>query len=332
MRATVVIPTFNGRTLLTETLEHLAAQTVPHEVIVVDNGSTDGTAELVADRFPDVQVIALDENVGFGRAVNRGVEAATGDVVVLVNNDVLCPPDFLGHLLAPFADDHVGMVAGVLLQHDRPELVDSAGIELDTTLRSWDTLWNRPVAELAGAAEPVGPCGGAAAYRTAAFREVGGFDDAFFAYWEDVDLALRLRLAGHACVRAPEARALHKHGQTVGAASPWQRRLEAFGRGFVLARYRVARRSLRTRAAVALLDWPVLLVHLVVRRELAPIRERRRGTRVGLARPPLRAPFELATVPVGTAFRRQLDLLRLRATGGLPSHFADQTGRASAHH
>jgi hypothetical protein len=193
-------------------------------------------------------------------------------------------------------------------------------------------LWNRPVGEVSTAAEPVGPCGGAAAYRTAAYREVGGFDNAFFAYWEDVDLALRLRLAGYTCVRAADARALHKHGQTVGAASPGQRRLEAFGRGFVLARYRVARTSFVTRAAIALLDWPVLLVHLVVRRELGPLRERWRGTRAGLGRDPLRAPLELATVPVRTAFRRQLDLLRLRATGGLPTHFADQAGRDSADH
>ncbi|MGZ4333688.1 MAG: glycosyltransferase family 2 protein [Gaiellaceae bacterium] len=321
MRATVVIPTLNARALLHEALEHLEAQTVEHDVIVVDNGSTDGTAEHVIARFPHVRIVALETNLGFGRAVNRGVEEVETDVVVLVNNDVLCPPDFLERLLEPLADDRVGMVAGVLLQHDRPQLVDSAGIELDSTLRSWDMLWNRPVSELAGATEPVGPCGGAAAYRTEAFRAVGGFDDAFFAYWEDVDLALRLRLEGQSCVRAPGAQALHKHGQTIGAASPRQRRLEAFGRAYVLARYRVARRGIATRAVIALLDWPVLVVHLLVRREAAPIRERRRGTRAGLARPPLRAPFELATVSVREALRRQAALLGLRATGGLPTHF-----------
>ncbi len=328
MRATVVIPTYNARSLLSEALEHLAAQTVPHDVVVVDNASTDGTAAAIRERFPRVRLVALDANLGFGRAVNRGVDTVDTDVVVLVNNDVLCPPDFLERLLAPLADDRVSMTAGVLLQHDRPDLVDSAGIELDRTLRSWDMLWNRPVAELADAAEPVGPCGGAAAFRTAAFRAVGGFDDAFFAYWEDVDLALRLRLAGHACVRAADARALHRHGQTVGAASPFQRRLEAFGRGYVLARYRVARRGLGTRAAIALLDWPVLAVHLLVRREAGPLRERVRGTRAGLARPPLRAPFELATVPVREALARQAGLLRLRAAGALPSHFAQTSSGA----
>jgi GT2 family glycosyltransferase len=321
MRATAVIPTLNARGLLAGTLEHLELQTVEHDVVVVDNGSTDGTAEWLGERFPRVRVVRLDENLGFGRAVNRGVDEVETELLVLLNNDVLCPPEFLERLLEPFADTAVDTVAGVLLQHDRPHLVDSAGIELDATLRSWDQLWNRPVGALAGAAEPVGPCGGAAAYRTEVFREAGGFDDAFFAYWEDVDLALRLRLAGRSCVRAPEARALHKHGQTIGAASPRQRELEAFGRGYVLARYRVARRGPATRAAVALLDWPVLLVHLLVRREAAPIRARWHGTRAGLSRPPLRAPFELATVPVLEALRRQAELLRLRATGGLPTHF-----------
>ena len=163
-----------------------------------------------------------------------------------------------------------------------------------------------------------------------AFREVGGFDETFFAYWEDVDLALRLQLAGHRCVRASAARALHKHGQTLGAASPAQRRLEAFGRAYVLARYRVARRSLATRAQIALLDWPVLLVHLLVRRELGPLRERVRGTRAGLAAAPLRAPFELATVGFGAALGRQFGQLRLRATGSLPSHFDQSTGAGLA--
>jgi GT2 family glycosyltransferase len=322
MKGSFVVPSWDGLEILREALLALQQQTVACEIVVVDNGSTDGTADAVAEEFPEVVLVRLQENVGFGRAVNLGAASASGDVLLVVNNDAVCAPDFAERMLAPFADPAIGMAAGVLTQRPHPDRVDSAGIELDVTVGSWDLGWNQPVASLGGR-QPVGPCGGAAAYRLDAFKDVGGFDDAFFAYWEDVDLALRLRLAGHACVRAPEARALHKHGQTVGAASPRQRQLEAFGRAFVLARYRVARRGLRTRAAIALLDWPVLAVHLLVRREAAPIRERWRGTRSGLARPPLRAPFELATVTVRDALRRQLDLLRLRATGGLPAHFAD---------
>jgi N-acetylglucosaminyl-diphospho-decaprenol L-rhamnosyltransferase len=326
VRTTVVIPTLNARELLSEALTALAEQTVGHDVIVVDNASTDGTSEHLAERFPEVRVVRLDENLGFGRAVNLGVEHVKTDAIVLINNDVICEPAFIERIIEPLAAGTASMAAGVLLQHDRSDLVDSAGIELDTTLRSWDAAWNRPVATL-DPNDPVGPCGGAAAFLTSAFREVGGFDEAFFAYWEDVDLALRLRLAGHGCARVPGARGLHKHGQTLGAASPEQRKLEAFGRAFVLARYRVARTSLATRAKIAVLDWPVLVVHLVVRREPAPIRERRRGTRAGLARAPLRAPLELATVSFRTALTRQFDLLRLRATGGLPSHFDETASR-----
>lgn len=327
-----MIPTRDGRTLLTDALESLERQTVEHDVIVVDNGSTDGTAEVVDERFSRVRLVKLDENLGFGQAVNRGVELVETPVVVLVNNDVVCEPEFVERMVEPFADAEVGMVAGVLLQHHAPALVDSAGIELDPTLRSWDQLWNRPSDELDGAALPVGPCGGAAAYRVEAWRAAGGFDGAFFAYWEDVDLALRLRLAGWRCVRAEDARVVHRHGQTLGAASPAQRRLEAFGRGFVLARYRVGGLGLKTRLQIAALDWPVLLVHLVVRRESGPLKERRRGRSEGLARAPLRPPVELAAVSFREALGRQARQLSLRLSGRLPRHFGQTGARASADH
>ena len=324
MRATVVIPTLNARGMLTETLEALEAQTAAHDVVVVDNASTDGTAELLAERFPQVRVVRLDENLGFGRAVNRGVELVETDVVVLVNNDVVCPPDFLEQLLRRWPTRASGWSPASSSSTTVPTSWIPPGSSSTRRSARGTRSGTGPVVELAGAPQPAGPCGGAAAYRTAVFRDAGGFDEAFFAYWEDVDLALRIRLAGHGCVRAPDARALHKHGQTLGAASPRQRELEAFGRAFVLARYRVARRSLMTRVKIAALDWPVLVVHLVIRRETGPLRERHRGRRVGAARPALRAPFELAGVSFVQSLSRQLNLLRLRATGSLPSHL-DET-------
>jgi N-acetylglucosaminyl-diphospho-decaprenol L-rhamnosyltransferase len=328
MRAVVVIPTLNACDLLADTLESVEAQSVPIEIVVVDNASSDNTLQMLATRFPRVTVVRNTENLGFGRAVNRGAaEAGDGDVIVLVNNDAVCAPDFVAELLAPFADPSVGMVAGVLLQGAAPDLIDSAGIELDTTLGSWDYLWNRSLSALASAKDPVGPCGGAAAYRLPAFRELGGFDEALFAYWEDVDLALRFREAGWRCVLAADARALHQHGQTLGAASPAARRLEAFGRGYVLAKYRVAGRNPVRWARIAALDWPVLAVHLVLRREPGPARERLRARAIGLRTPGSRAPLELATVGFGTALRRQAELLRLRLAGALPAHFTDSAGR-----
>lgn len=327
MRAVVVIPTLNACALLAEAVDSIERQTVPLELVVVDNGSTDGTLQMLEEQFPRVSVVRNAENMGFGRAVNRGAARAPqdADVIVLVNNDAVCEPDFVEHLLAPFADPAVGMAAGVLLQAAAPSLIDSAGIELDTTLGSWDYLWNRPVDALQAAPDPVGPCGGAAAYRLHAFRELGGFDEELFAYWEDVDLALRFREAGWRCVLAPRARALHKHGQTLGAASPAARRLEAFGRGYVLAKYRGEGVSPLQRLKIALLDWPVLAVHLVLRREAGPLRERLRARSAGRRLRPRRAPLELATVGFGTALRRQADLLRLRFSGTLPAHFTSES-------
>ncbi len=328
VRAVVVIPTLDARDLLLDALDSLADQSTPATgIVVVDNASTDDTAEAVARRHPEVEVVRLSSNVGFGNAVNRGFAAAGEcEALVLVNNDCVCEPGFLEALLQPFDDAATGMVAGVLLRGDERSLVDSAGIELDSTLGSWDLGWNRPLAELGAGRAPVGPCGGAAAYRASAFREVDGFDPSFFAYWEDVDLALRLRLGGWRCAFAPGARAVHRHGATLGAASPAQRRLEAFGRGYVLGRYRVTEQSLAARARVAALDWPGLAVHLLVRREARPIRERARGLRAGRARPALRPPVELAQVSFAEALGRHLELLRLRATGDLPEHFSEHAG------
>jgi N-acetylglucosaminyl-diphospho-decaprenol L-rhamnosyltransferase len=324
VKTTVVIPTLDASALLCDALASLGRQTTaPHEIVVVDNASTDGTSELVRERFPRVRVVRNERNLGFGRAVNAGVAAAdpSAEAIVLVNNDATCEPTFVERLVEPLADPTVGMVAGVLLQGSAPALVDTAGIELDTTIRSWDIAWNTPVADLGAAPAPVGPCGGAAAYRASVFRELGGFDESLFAYWEDVELALRIRNAGWGCVRADGARALHLHSATLGASSPAQRRLEAFGRAYVLAKYRVARRSPLTRLKVAALDWPVLLVHLVARRELGPLKARWAGTRAGLTRPAERAPFELATVGFRAALGRQANVLRLRFGGGLPDHF-----------
>ena len=270
MKRWVVIPTLDARERLLRTLASLEQQTVPANVVVVDNASSDGTAEAVAARHPDIRVVRNERNLGFGAAINRAALELDGDALVLVNNDVVCEARFVERITAPFEGPDVGLVAGVLLQSGAPELVDSAGIELDTTLGSWDYLWNSAVAELDGAGPPVGPCGGAAAYRLAVFRELGGFDETLFAYWEDVDLALRFRAAGWRCALAGDARALHEHGQTLGAASPAARRLESFGRGYVLAKYRVAAGRPILRAKIAALDWPVLAVHLVLRREVGP--------------------------------------------------------------
>src|SRR4029450_11400750 len=124
------------------------------------------------------------------------------------------------------------------------------GVELDVTVGSWDLAYDAPVASL-GDRLPAGPCGGAAAYRASAWGDAAG-----------VRPTLRVRRAGWASAFVPEALALHRHGATLGAATPLQRRLDAFGRGFVLARH--GRRGLGAALRVAILDWPVLAFDLLV--------------------------------------------------------------------
>jgi GT2 family glycosyltransferase len=278
VRADVVVVTWRGRDVLASCLEHLAAQTEPHRVIVVDNASRDGTAELVRERFPDATYVELPENRGFGAAVNAGVAAGDGDAVVLVNNDVDVDPGFLAALLAPLrADVHIGMVAGMTLMPGR-ERVDAFGIELDAGLSAYNRVRHAPLADSGAAAGVLaGPSGGAAAYRRAAFEQVAGFDETLVAYGEDVDLALRLRAAGWRAAQAPDARGVHLGGATIGVDSPRQRRLGGFARGFLLRRWGV----LRSRAAprALLVDALVVGWGLARHRTLAPLRARVAGWR-----------------------------------------------------
>jgi GT2 family glycosyltransferase len=298
----VVIPTWRARDLLASCLEHLSRQTAEQvQVIVVDNASGDGTAEMVRERFPDVRLIELPENVGFGRAVNAGVRAGGAEIVVLLNNDVDVEPQFVEAIAAPFADAAVGMVAGVTLMPGSG-LVDGFGIELDPTLAAYNRLRGRALE----AAEPgllAGPSGGAAAYRRSAWDEVGGLDESLFAYGEDVDLALRLRAAGWRAAAAPEARGVHLGGASVGVASPWQRDLAGFARGYLLRRYGV----LRGRAALRALVFEALVVGwgLVRHRTAIPLRSRIRGWRAG-AGERRTAPAEAIDRGIGwrVAFRR----------------------------
>lgn len=270
----VVMVTTNARGVLASSLEHLRRQTVPHSIYLSDNASSDGTAAMVRERFPEVHLIENGGNLGFGRSCNGGARAGSGDVIVLVNDDMDVEPDFLEQLVAPLQDPRVGMVAGLTLQ-PRGAVVDGFGIEVDPTLNAYNRLRHRDPAEEPG--RLLGPSGGAAAYRREAWEATGGFDDAFFVYGEDVDLALRLRLAGWEAAAAGDARGIHLGGATTGVGSPFQRRHSGFARGFILRRYGV----LRSRATLRALITEALVVGwgLVRHRTALPLRARVAGWR-----------------------------------------------------
>jgi len=272
--ADVVIPTWRARELLERCLSGLQADPSPKRVIVVDNGSRDGTAEVVRGEFPEVTLVELPDNVGFGRAVNAGVRAGEGEAIVVLNNDVLVAPGFVDAIVAPLAAPAVGMVAG-LTTIPETDLVDGFGIELDRALLSYNRARHAPIGTPAGRLAM--PSGGAAAYRRAAWDAAGGFDEALFAYGEDVDLGLRLRSLGWQAAEAAEARGVHLGGATTGVDSPLQRELAGLARGFLLRRYGI----LRSGAAPRALAFEALVVGwgLIRHRTLVPLRARARGWR-----------------------------------------------------
>jgi GT2 family glycosyltransferase len=217
-RVGVVIVNYNAGRFLGRCLSALAGQTrAPDRVIVVDNASSDGSAEGLEQTFPAVEVIRLDNNVGFAAANNTGVRAvADCEWVALLNPDAFPQPDWLERLVdAVRTEPGYTFFASRLLLADEPEKVDGTGDVYHVSGLAFRRDHGRPATKAARPQEEVfAPCAAAALYRRDAFLEVGGFDERYFAYLEDLDLAFRLRLAGHRCLYVPRSVALH-HGSAI---------------------------------------------------------------------------------------------------------------------
>lgn len=239
MIPTAYIPTFNGRERLRQTLLSIQGQTRECQVVVVDNASDDGTPDMVRAEFPNCLLRELKSNRGFGTALNEAISASGEGPVLILNNDVVLEPDFVEQAMAVF-ERGAPVVCGVLVQSTAPGLIDSAGVVADRrTLMAFDYLEGRPVEDISGAEAPLGATGGAALYDRGAFDSVGGFDPEIFAYYEDLDLALRMRSAGYAPVLAPLARATHLRSSTLGGRSAAKYALTGWSRGYLIRRYGV---------------------------------------------------------------------------------------------
>lgn len=282
---TVVVPTL-AATRAERLVQSLAAQTASHQLILVDNGSPqDARMRDLRNRHPALEVLRLAENAGYSRAVNLGARRAEGDVLVLVNDDCELEPSFIGALTAAVdAGAGVTMAAGVMRDARWPDLIETAGIQIDSTLFAFDYLNGEPLSALAAASAPFGPSAAAAAILCDAFRDVGGFDEALFAYQEDVDLAVRLRIAGGSCSLAADALGTHEHSATLGAGSPRKDYLMGFGRGYVLRKWSVV--TPRRLPGVLLRESAICAGQALVDRNLAGLRGRLRGFRASGAQHP----------------------------------------------
>jgi len=258
-RVTVVIVNYNGGETLLRCLSALVQQTSRPDIIVVDNASADDSLAQIARQHPAVQVVPLRRNSGFARGFNIGASRIDADdgIVVALNPDTLPSADFIERLTAPFANQpKVGSVAGTLTFSSNPKVIASAGIVVHRNgvaldARVGEALGSLPAVE----SQPVfGPSGGAAAYRLRVFREVGGFCEPFFLYLEDVDLAWRMRFAGHESVWVPAAKARHDYSASAGEGSALKRRLIARNRIWTLVRCLPVEIWRRDRAAILTTD------------------------------------------------------------------------------
>lgn len=217
----VIIPNWNGAALLPACLDSLRAQTYRRlEIIVVDNASTDDSAALVRERYPEVRLIVLPENRGLTGGVNAGIRAAQGEIIALLNNDAEAEPAWVEALVQALeAHPEAGSAASKMLLYDRRDVLNSAGdtYGLDG-IPGNRGVWERDVGQYDADIEVFGACGGAAAYRRTMLEEIGLFDEELFMYCEDVDLAWRAQIAGYRCVFAPAARVYHRLSATGGGA------------------------------------------------------------------------------------------------------------------
>jgi len=216
----IVILNFNGKRYLEACLASVFSQTFgDFEVLLVDNGSSDGSLEYVEMHFPEVRVIKNEKNLGFAGGMNAGIMQTSGEYIMILNNDTQMEKSFLEKLIVPMkSEERVGMCASKMLLCDGR--INSTGICLSRSGAAWDRGLAEPdVGQYDASLEVFGPCAGAALYRKKMLEEIGFFDEDFFLYMEDVDLAFRGRLAGWKCCYVPDARVRHVHGGTLAPGS-----------------------------------------------------------------------------------------------------------------
>ena len=222
--AYVVVLNWNGQDFIRDCLRSVLGQTYPrYRVLVVDNGSTDGSRETIVREFPEVRLVPLPVNLHFARGTNAGIREALKDSdcvhVVTLNNDTRVDPNWLTELVR--AGARAGMVASKLLLMDHPRMLNSTGLSIAPDGSGLDRGWNEVDEGQYDRSEDVfGPSAGAALYRRDMIDRIGLFDEDFVAYYEDLDLAWRARLAGWHGRYASQAVVYHKFSASHGRGNP----------------------------------------------------------------------------------------------------------------
>ncbi len=308
-RVAVIIVTWNGRQQLRRCLDALRLQTYRDFLtVVVDNASRDGTVDLIRSEYPEVRLIENPRNVGFAAANNAGIRATTSPLVATLNNDTIPDPTWLAALVdAADGDPTLGSVASKMISARDPEVVDSCGIALDPAGIAWDLLGGYPQRLVDQPREVFGPCAGAALYRREMLDDVGLFDEDFFAYLEDVDLAWRARLRGWRSRLEPNAVVRHEHAATLGDSSPLKRSLLARNKVWTIAKNLPADGLWWRLPLIVLYDVGAVAFAVARQRDWASLRGRLSG---------------LAGLPEALAKRRAIQRRRAASASDVARHYA----------
>ena len=219
MKVTIIIPNYNGKHFMEPCLASLNEQTCrDFKILIVDNASTDGSLEYMEQTYPDIEVLALDSNYGFSRAVNEGIRHADTPYVILLNNDTTVDSRYVEEMLRAIeVSDRIFSVSSKMIQMYHPDLIDSAGDLY--TLMGWGVCRGagRPVSNYTEDDTVFTACAGAAIYRRSVFDKIGFFDESHFAYLEDLDIGYRARIYGYENRYEPKAAVLHYGSASTGS-------------------------------------------------------------------------------------------------------------------
>ena len=218
-QVSVIIPNYNGITYLEKLMEALRGQSCRHfEVIVVDNGSTDGSAAFLREQYPEVRLLPFPENLGFARAVNEGIRASSLPYVLLLNNDTVPDPEFVEEMLLAIRRHKKAFSCQArMMQLHAPELLDDAGDCYSAMGWAFARGKGKKADAYLEETRIFSSCAGAAIYRRKLFAATGLFDEEHFAYLEDLDIGYRARLLGYENWYAPKAVVLHVGSGTSGS-------------------------------------------------------------------------------------------------------------------
>lgn len=238
-KVTVVIPNYNGIKYIRGCMDSLRQQSLKDfEIVVVDNGSKDGSLEILQEEYPEAKLIALKENTGFCHAVNLGIQESKTPYVILLNNDTIADVDFVRALAEAIEEgEDIFSVSAMMLSMQNQEIIDGAGDNY--SLLGWAYARGKGCRrkKYEKKVEVFSACGGAVIYRKKVIEEIGAFDELHFAYLEDVDLGYRARIYGYRNLYEPKACVIHAGSATSGSRyNEFKTKLASANSGYVIAK------------------------------------------------------------------------------------------------